>query len=154
MAEERRAKGSVHIVYTSPVRRDGSGLLHGPQTPCPIPWRRVSSAFAGNYGGTSVLNRGDRREPIFKDDDDRSLFLDALAEACAKTGWQVHACCLMHNHALHLQSRRKGDKDKVAIAARLRRETTMSLKWLAARLVMGSWTNVANLLAARRRAKR
>jgi putative transposase len=296
-----------------------------------------------------VLNRGDRREPIFHDDDDRTLFLDTLAAACAKTGWQVHAYCLMPNHfhlvvetpqanlvagmkwllgvytgrfnrrhklfghlfsgrykslivdgsgngylktvcdyvhlnpvraklipaqeplqkfrwsshpgyllaprkrppwlrvdrllgehgipkdsaagrrhfaaamearrageqdqafkavrrgwclgdkafrkellaqmkerpgpgnygeerfesdearALDLlevelkrrrwtqrdlQSRRKGDKDKVVIAARLRRETTMSLKWLAARLVMGSWTNVANLLAARRRAKR
>ncbi|MBI5386481.1 MAG: transposase [Verrucomicrobia bacterium] len=45
-----------------------------------------------------VLNRGDRREPIFLDDHDRWRFLDTLAEACAKTGWQVHAFCLMSNH--------------------------------------------------------
>ena len=29
---------------------------------------------------------------------------------------------------------------------RLRRETTMSLKWIAQELRMGSWTYVANLL--------
>lgn len=45
-----------------------------------------------------VMNRGDRREPIFNDDRDRSFFLEALGEACAKTGWQIHAYCLMENH--------------------------------------------------------
>ena len=42
-----------------------------------------------------VMNRGDRREPIFKDDEDRRRFLETLGEVCAKTGWQVHAYCLM-----------------------------------------------------------
>jgi len=45
-----------------------------------------------------VLNRGDRREPIFQDDPDRRRFLETLAETCAKTGWQIHAYCLMGNH--------------------------------------------------------
>jgi REP element-mobilizing transposase RayT len=45
-----------------------------------------------------VMNRGDRREPIFHDDGDRRCCLDTLAEACAKTAWQVHALCLMPNH--------------------------------------------------------
>jgi REP element-mobilizing transposase RayT len=45
-----------------------------------------------------VMNRGDRREPIFRDDADRRRFLETLAETCAKTGWQVHAACLMGNH--------------------------------------------------------
>jgi len=45
-----------------------------------------------------VMNRGDRREPIFKDDADRKRFLETLGEACAKTDWQVHALCLMENH--------------------------------------------------------
>jgi REP element-mobilizing transposase RayT len=44
------------------------------------------------------MNRGDRREPIFKDDEDRRRFLDTLGQACAKTGWQVQAYCLMLNH--------------------------------------------------------
>jgi len=42
-----------------------------------------------------VMNRGDRREPIFKDDQDRELFLETLGEACLKTDWQVHAWCLI-----------------------------------------------------------
>ena len=45
-----------------------------------------------------VMNRGDRREPIFRIDKDRELFLDTLGECCQKTGWQVHALCLMPNH--------------------------------------------------------
>jgi hypothetical protein len=44
------------------------------------------------------MNRGDRREAIFADDDDRHRFLKTLGEACEKTGWQVHAFCLMANH--------------------------------------------------------
>ena len=44
------------------------------------------------------MNRGDRRESIFKDDHDREHFLATLGEACAKTSWQVHAFCLMPNH--------------------------------------------------------
>jgi REP element-mobilizing transposase RayT len=45
-----------------------------------------------------VLNRGDRREAIFHDDADRQRFHRALGEACDKTGWQVHAYCLLPNH--------------------------------------------------------
>lgn len=44
------------------------------------------------------MSRGDRREDIFRDDVDRESFLQTLADACAKTGWQVHAFCLMPNH--------------------------------------------------------
>jgi REP element-mobilizing transposase RayT len=45
-----------------------------------------------------VLNRGDQREDIFRDDADREKFLSTLGEACGKTQWQVHAYCLMRNH--------------------------------------------------------
>lgn len=45
-----------------------------------------------------VMNRGDRQEPIFKDDADRRRFLDTLGEACGKAGWRAHALCLMPNH--------------------------------------------------------
>ena len=45
-----------------------------------------------------VMSRGNRRESIFLDDVDRQDFLKTLAEACLKTGWQVHAYCLMNNH--------------------------------------------------------
>ena len=36
-----------------------------------------------------LMNRGDRREPIFRDNDDRCRFVETLGEACLKTGWQV-----------------------------------------------------------------
>jgi REP element-mobilizing transposase RayT len=54
----------------------------------------------GEYTGAiyHVLNRGDRREDIFRDAQDRRMFLDTLTEACAKTHWQIHAYCLMRNH--------------------------------------------------------
>lgn len=45
-----------------------------------------------------LLSRGDRREDIFWDDADRSSFLATLGATCARTGWQVHAYCLMSNH--------------------------------------------------------
>ena len=45
-----------------------------------------------------LMSRGDRREAIYKNDVDRQDFVKTLAEACQKTGWQVHAYCLMSNH--------------------------------------------------------
>jgi putative transposase len=44
------------------------------------------------------MSRGDRREAIFHDDTDRQEFVRTLGQACLKTGWQVHAYCLMNNH--------------------------------------------------------
>ena len=45
-----------------------------------------------------IMNRGDRREPIFLDPNDYQSFLSTLEEACIKTEWQVHAYCLLPNH--------------------------------------------------------
>ncbi len=45
-----------------------------------------------------VMNRGDRRDAIFSDKEDRKRFLETLGQACEKTCWQVHAYCLMSNH--------------------------------------------------------
>src|SRR5436190_23603576 len=52
------------------------------------------------YGGAiyHLMSRGDRRDPIFADDQDRLRFLETLGQACEKTCWQVHAYCLMSNH--------------------------------------------------------
>jgi REP element-mobilizing transposase RayT len=36
-----------------------------------------------------VMNRGDRREAIFADDDDRQRLLQTLTQACEKTDWQA-----------------------------------------------------------------
>jgi REP element-mobilizing transposase RayT len=58
--------------------------------------RKMRVEYAGAI--YHVMSRGDRREDIFLDDVDRQDFLKTLAEACQKTGFQVHAYCLMRNH--------------------------------------------------------
>jgi hypothetical protein len=40
-----------------------------------------------------VMSRSDQRDNIFLVDIDRHDFMKTLAEACQKTGWQVHAYC-------------------------------------------------------------
>ena len=45
-----------------------------------------------------MMSRGDRREEVFRDNADRNRFLETLGRACGKTGWQVHAYCLLTNH--------------------------------------------------------
>jgi len=44
------------------------------------------------------MARGNRREAIFKDEVDRGRFVESLGEACAMTGWRVHAWVLLSNH--------------------------------------------------------
>ena len=58
--------------------------------------RRARIEFSGAI--YHVLDRGDRREAIFRTEEDRKLFLDTLGEACRRTGWRVHAYVLMSNH--------------------------------------------------------
>ena len=45
-----------------------------------------------------ILNRGNYRSDIFRSDKTKQAFLDCLAEACRRTGWIVHAWCIMRNH--------------------------------------------------------
>ena len=45
-----------------------------------------------------VTSRGDRREPIYLDDDDRLAFLRILDEVVKRFNWVCHSYCLMDNH--------------------------------------------------------
>jgi putative transposase len=45
-----------------------------------------------------VTARGNRREEIYFDDQDRQRFLALLAEVCDRFNWLIHAYCLMTNH--------------------------------------------------------
>ncbi len=58
--------------------------------------RKLRLQYAGAM--YHLMSRGDRRENIFLNDVDRQDFIKTLAEAGQKTGWQVHAYCLMSNH--------------------------------------------------------
>ena len=46
----------------------------------------------------ALLARCGRRYCAGVEREDRQRFLITLGEACAKTGWQVHALCLLPNH--------------------------------------------------------
>ena len=45
-----------------------------------------------------VMARGNQGRRIYADDSDRKEWLETLAEACAKTGWGIHAFVLLANH--------------------------------------------------------
>ena len=64
-----------------------------------------------------------------------------VQEELAKLGWTE----------AELATRRKGDRAKLKLAVQLRAETTMTLKWIAARLKMGTGASLSNLLSAQRR---
>ena len=48
-----------------------------------------------------ITQRGNRREDVFFDDEDRQFYLELLGEYAAKFGVEVAAYCLMTNH-VHL----------------------------------------------------
>jgi hypothetical protein len=72
--------------------------------------RKLRVEYAGAI--YHVMNRGDRRELIFMDDADRQRFVETLGEACAKTGWRVHALCP------HAESFSCGGRDAAAQSGR------------------------------------
>lgn len=45
-----------------------------------------------------VTSRGNERKNIFKDNEDRLLFLDTLKKVNERYNWLCHAYCLMNNH--------------------------------------------------------
>ncbi len=45
-----------------------------------------------------VTSRGDRREAIFEDDDDRVRLLEILGMVVSDFNWLCHGYCLMDNH--------------------------------------------------------
>ena len=59
-----------------------------------------------------------------------------VEEGLQALGWREKELC----------RRAKADKGKVQLARRLRAETTMTLRWIASRLHIGSWSYVSNLL--------
>ena len=45
-----------------------------------------------------VTARGDRREDIYLDDEDRRAWLEVFAQVCRRFNWRCHAWCQMDNH--------------------------------------------------------
>jgi putative transposase len=47
--------------------------------------RQIRIEYPGAF--YHVMARGNRREQIYRDEDDRRFFLKTLSEACGMTGW-------------------------------------------------------------------
>jgi REP element-mobilizing transposase RayT len=60
----------------------------------------MSRALRLEYEGAvyHVTSRGNDRAAVFRDDRDRSRFLEITGTIAANLGWIVHAYCLMGNH--------------------------------------------------------
>ena len=63
-----------------------------------------------------VTARGDRREPIFVDDQDRHLLLDIVGNALSRFDAEMLAYCLMGNHYHFVLHTWQPPKRKAAIA--------------------------------------
>ncbi len=99
-------------------------------------WRVGAEDFLdrllGKWEGKMSEHHGGRERSETEIEKARRLIASELARA----GWSVE----------QLARERKGAAVKVAIARRLRQETTMPLKWIAAELHMGTWTHLNRLL--------
>ena len=56
-----------------------------------------------------VTSRGNRREAIYDDEEDRQRFLDLLGDVCDRFRWKIFAYCLMDNHYHLFIETRKGN---------------------------------------------
>lgn len=59
-----------------------------------------------------VTSRGDRREDIYHDDEDRVIWLEIFASVCERFNWRCHAWCLMDNHYHVLVETAEGNLSK------------------------------------------
>lgn len=60
-----------------------------------------------------LTSRGDRREPIFEDDEDRNLFLSLVGHAMSRYDAAVLAYCLMDNHYHLVVQTRQGNLSRL-----------------------------------------
>ncbi|RLA44005.1 MAG: addiction module toxin RelE [Gammaproteobacteria bacterium] len=60
----------------------------------------MASPLRLEYAGAiyHVTSRGDRREDIYLDEDNRAAWLDVLGTVCHRFNWVIHGYCQMTNH--------------------------------------------------------
>ncbi|HUJ72301.1 MAG TPA: transposase [Verrucomicrobiae bacterium] len=104
-------------------------------------WLHGSSEFRERLLARGHEHAGESHLASYRHDTDAAHAERMVRDELQRRGWKEP----------DLQRRPKGDPEKVRIASRLRRETTMTLKWIAARLNMGTWTHVSNRLSQRKR---
>ena len=94
-------------------------------------WLRVDRLLAQMAGGMGEHHGGEERHASAE-----AVAEGIVDEELKRLGWRE----------ADLARRPKGDAGKVAMARRLRRETTMTLRWIARRLGMGNASMVTHCL--------
>lgn len=69
---------------------------------------RIARIFAVNYPH-HITQRGNNKETVFFDDEDREFYLKTLVRYCHKRGLEIWAYCLMNNHIHILAVPKKED---------------------------------------------
>jgi hypothetical protein len=126
------------LVYAPPGAGEGAGSQkRRPASASQYDgWDRVTEDFIARLldripGSASEHHQGRERSET-----DEQKAETIISARLTKLGWEKK----------ELAARRKSDPQKVALARVVRAQTPMSLKWIAQRLEMGSWTHVSNLL--------
>jgi len=103
-------------------------------------WYLGSEEFARELIATAVGRVGPSHYSARRQETEQERGERIVREELRRIGWREKDLLLQP----------KGAKPKVAAAKRLRKETTLTLRWIAERLQMGSWTYVSNLLSQER----
>ncbi len=107
-----------------PVRRDEPGQWKGVQRG----WCLGDPEFRQELLAQMEPKMGRHHGGAERQETDQARAERMLAAELKQRGWTAE----------ELAARRKGDREKVKIARRLRGETTMTLEWIAGRLNMGA----------------
>ena len=96
-------------------------------------WGLGSSAFRKQMVGPMEGHLGEDHAGELRRETAAAKAERIIAEELQRRGWPEG----------ELERRAKGDGDKLEMAARVRRETTLPMKWIAARLWLGTWKSTA-----------
>lgn len=99
-------------------------------------WRFGGEDFVARLLDRLEAKTGEHHRAVERSETEEEKAQRIVRAALAELGWQDE----------ELARKRKSDANKVALARQLRAETAVSLKWIAGRLQMGTWTHVSNLL--------
>jgi hypothetical protein len=86
---------SMSVTVNRPARSAAS-MSRRARRAMPLPEEAMARPLRIQFPGAvyHIMARVNHGRPIFKDDRDRLRWLQSLGEACAKTGWRVHAYAL------------------------------------------------------------
>ena len=60
--------------------------------------KTAKTRTGGRFVSCQLTSRGDRREAIYTDDEDREKWSEILGNVCSRFNWRCHAYCLMDSH--------------------------------------------------------